>query len=119
MIQPRRHLLEIQRVRERMDERSEYICLDRNERVEPFASEIAQEIWGRLGPELLCIYPDPSPLYERLSRELGYAEDWLYVTPGSDAAIRMLFQTYVGVGDTVVHADPTYAMYGIYTQIAQ
>src|SRR5439155_17578595 len=119
MVRPREHLLTVQRVPERMHERSGYVCLDRNERIEPFDEEIVRDLRERLEAALLCSYPDPSPLYVRLSRILGYQENWLYVTPGSDAAIRLLFQTYVEPGDIVVQADPTYAMYRIYTQIAQ
>src|SRR5581483_5133460 len=45
--------------------------------------------------------------------------DHLYLTSGSDAALRMLFQAFVRPGDRIVMADPTYAMYSLYTQIFQ
>lgn len=119
MIKPDEHLLEIYRVRERMDERAACVRLDRNERVTPFSAEVMRDILASLGAEVFCAYPDPSPLYRRLSRDLGLPEDYLYLTNGSDAAIRMTFQAYVRPGDRVVFPDPTYAMYAIYSQIFQ
>ncbi len=90
MIQPNEHLLEIYRVTERMDERSHYVRLDRNERVTPFPEPVFRDILSSLKPEYFCAYPDPSPLYDRLSQNLGLPADHLYLTNGSDAAIRMI-----------------------------
>jgi histidinol-phosphate aminotransferase len=117
MIQPNEHLLNISRLAERMDERAGAVRLDRNERVTPFPPHVFRDMLATLSPESFSVYPDPSPLYKRLGRDLGVPEDHLYLTNGSDAAIRMVFQTYVRPGDTVAFPDPTYAMYAIYTRI--
>ena len=117
MIQPNKHLLDIYRITERMDERSQFVRLDRNERVSPFPEEVFREMLNALRPESFCAYPDPSPLYSRLSRQISLPEDCLYLTNGSDAAIRMIFQTFLRPGDCVVFPDPTYAMYAIYAKI--
>lgn len=119
MIEPNEHLKTIVRTSERMPERRGRIHMDLNERVLPFEPSVQQHLMAQITPELLCHYPDPSPLYERLSRHLGLAEECLYVTPGSDAAIRMLFQTYLRPGDRVVFPDPTFAMYAVYARIFQ
>lgn len=117
MIEPNEHLKSIHRTSERMPERRGRIHMDLNERVTPFAPAVQAQLLAQIEPELLCHYPDPSPLYERLSQRLGLPEDHLYVTPGSDAAIRMLFQTYLRRGDRVVFPEPTFAMYAVYAQI--
>lgn len=119
MIQPNSHLLNIRRVSEHMGERSNYVCLDRNERVEPVAPAVFEEMLAGLSPDLFCMYPNPAPLYERLSRATGFPEDCIYLTNGSDAALRMIFQTYVRPDDLSVFPDPSYAMYAIYSQIFQ
>ncbi len=119
MIQPNEHLLEIHRVVEHMGERVNFVRLDRNERVTPVSQDVFREMLATLSPDTFCAYPDPTPLYARLSRELKLPENHLYLTNGSDAAIRMLFQTYVRRGDMVVFPDPTYAMYSIYSRIFQ
>jgi histidinol-phosphate aminotransferase len=117
--EPNPHLLAIHRVDDAMGERAAFVRLDRNERVTPFPEATVRAMLSAVTPETLCAYPDPSPLYERLSRDLGVPVDHLYLTPGSDAAIRMVFQTYVRPGDRVVMPDPTYAMYPIYTRMFQ
>jgi histidinol-phosphate aminotransferase len=119
MIEPNEHLKAIHRTSERMPERVGRVHMDLNERVTPFEPSIQAELLAQIRPELLCHYPDPSPLYERLSQHLGLPEDNIYVTPGSDAAIRMLFQTYLRPGDRVVFPDPTFAMYAVYSKIFQ
>jgi histidinol-phosphate aminotransferase len=119
MIHPNKHLLDIHRVTDNMGERVNYVRLDRNERVSPVSQEVFREMLETLSPDTFCAYPDPTPLYERLSRQLELPVNHFYLTNGSDAAIRMLFQTYLHSGDLVVFPDPTYAMYSIYSQIFQ
>ena len=119
MVEPNEHLRAIRRMSERMPERQGRVHMDMNERVTPFETSIQSKLLSQIRPELLCHYPDPSPLYERLSGHLGFPDDWLYVTPGSDAGIRMLFQAYLRPGDRVVFPDPTFAMYAVYSQVFQ
>lgn len=117
MVQPNKHLLDIDRVAESMKEREKFVPLDRNDCVTPFSQKIFRAMLARLKPHFFNRYPDPSPLYERLGRCLKLPASHLYLTNGSDAALRMLFQTYVGPGDQVIFPDPSYAMYAIYTKI--
>jgi histidinol-phosphate aminotransferase len=119
MIEPNEHLKEIRRMSERMPERRGRVHMDMNERVTPFERSIHEALLAQIQPELLCHYPDASPLYERLSRHLRLPEDQIYVTPGSDAAIRLLFQAYLRPGDRVTFPEPTFAMYSIYSQVFQ
>lgn len=118
-ILPRSHLLMIKRDRERGTKRTQYVCLDRNEQVTPLPKRLRQEILRGLPADAFNAYPEPSPLYERLSRTLEIAEDELLVTAGSDSAIRRVFETFVDPGDTVVFADPTFPMYEVYSQMYQ
>lgn len=119
MIEPNEHLKSIHRMSERMPERRGRLHMDMNERVMPFEPSVYATLLAQIRPELLCHYPDASPLYERLSRHLRVAEDQLYVTPGSDAAIRLLFQAYLRPGDRVVFPEPTFAMYAVYSKVFQ
>jgi histidinol-phosphate aminotransferase len=119
MIPPNEHLLKIERTSERMGERGDFVCLDRNERTLPLPAHSLREMLSAISSELVNRYPNPEPLYDRLSRVLELPTENLYLTNGSDAAIRMLFQAYVRPGDAVVRAEPSYAMYGIYTKIFQ
>ena len=97
--------------------RDRFVRLDRNERITPFSDSEFQAMLATLRPESFSAYPDPSPLVDRLAARVGLPTDWISLTNGSDAAIRKLFQTFVRPCDTVLLADPTYAMYPIYTQM--
>ena len=102
-----------------MGERQKQICLDRNERTVPFPPEVFRDMLRTVQSDLFNRYPNPDPLYERLSRRIELPMDHLYLTNGSDAALRMLFQVFIRPGDKVVFAHPAYAMYAIYAKIFQ
>ena len=115
MIEPRPHIPGLFRDVERGARRADYVRLDRNERVSPMSEEQRRELFASLHPDVLNAYPDPSPLYERLSTHLGVPEECLFVTSGSDTAIRRIFEAFVRPGDRVIQPDPSYAMYQVYT----
>ena len=119
MIEPRPHLRTLYRDVERGAKRVDYVRLDRNEQVSPMPAATRQELFASLHPDILNAYPDPSPLYERLAARLGVREDEIFVTSGSDTAIRRIFETFVNPGDEVLQPDPSYAMYQVYTQMYQ
>src|SRR5216684_6308176 len=100
-LEPNPTVFQLWRAAEVMRGREGYVRLDRNERVTPFSNAEFASMLGALRPELFCAYPDPSKLIERLSRDLSVPESWIYLTNGSDAAIRKVFQTYLRDGDTV------------------
>ena len=68
-------------------------------------------------PELLTMYPDQNPLYVKLSAFLGVNTEKLLLTPGSDSAIKTIFETYISPGDQVLFPDPTYAMVDVYAHM--
>ena len=116
-MEPNPHLRDIVRASEDMRGRGRFVRLDRNERMTRFSDSEFQAMLSTLQQESLSAYPDSSPLLERLAAQVGLPADWISLTNGSDAAIRKLFQTFVRPHDTVLLADPTYAMYPIYTQM--
>lgn len=118
-IRPSEHLLDVYRPPEGMAERVDCVRLDRNERVDPFPAAAFREMLASLDAETFSTYPNPAPLYRRLGRELDLPEEYVHLTPGSDAAIRMVFHAFVRPGDAVVLADPSYAMYPVYAKIFQ
>ena len=64
-------------------------------------------------------YPDSSGFYlrKRLAKFLGVAEQSLIFGNGSDEVIGMAIRTFVGDGDEVVIAKPTFLIYEIVSQI--
>jgi histidinol-phosphate aminotransferase len=60
----------------------------------------------------LCI-----ELYNKIAKWDNITPSNIIITPGSDGAIRMVFQAFVNEGDTVVFPDPTFAMYSVYSKM--
>lgn len=70
--------------------RTELLCLDKNERSEPPPPWVTS-ILADVSPDLVWKYPDRRPLEIKLARKFGLAEDQVWVTAGSDQAIRGFF----------------------------
>ena len=117
MVKPRAHLRPVVRL-EKVD-RGTSVGLDRNERVSPLDPEHFQEILRQLRPEMLCHYPDPAPLIEKLSQAFQLPIDHLSPSCGSDATIRRTFHAFLEPNDVVVSPTPTYGMYEVYAEIFQ
>ncbi len=100
-----------------MDERSAAVRLDRNERLAPFAPSIFAEMSRLVTAELISTYPDPTPLYGKISRLEGLPEDHFFFTNGSDAALRLSLQAFIEPGDGLLLSEPSYAMLGVYAKI--
>lgn len=118
-IRPNANVLDLYREPERMNERLNMIRLDRNERLGPFPTATFTEMKRLFTADLLSTYPDPTPLYAKVSRMTGLAEDCFFFTNGSDAALRLIFHAFLQKGDTVVLSDPSYAMLSVYAKIRE
>jgi len=116
-ILPREHLRSIHRTNERHEGRDRFVCLDRNERDTPFTETVLRQMLADLNSRDLTAYPDAGAFVSKLSTQIGFSEDWICETAGSDAAVRRLMMAYLKPGRTVVFGNPSYAMYDIYTRI--
>jgi len=115
----KKHLKDIKRVHDVKENRSDYLCLDKNENIVGFDGEIIDSFRKEINSDFLSGYPQVYPLYERLAQWLGCQEDQVYLTSGSDAAIKAVFETFVEPDDVVLLLNPTYAMFGVYAKIFQ
>jgi len=118
VIDVREHLRPIERV-DSADLRGDFVRLDRNDRASPMDEASFRRVLASLSPAVFGAYPDPQPLNRRFAAEVGLAAEQVCATNGSDAAIRRAFQAYVNPGDRVLFADPSYAMYEVYTRVFQ
>lgn len=66
----------------------------------------------------LSIYPEYDNAREDLSRHFGVDVDEMTLTNGTDEAIQLLINTYIGERDEVLILRPSYAMYRFYAQLA-
>jgi histidinol-phosphate aminotransferase len=93
------------------------LWLDKNENLDPTLLELSHSVLREIPPWALSTYPEAGELYRKLARWAGTDVDQLLLTPGSDGAIRLVFEAFVEPGDAVIHTSPTFAMYPVYCQM--
>lgn len=119
MIQPKPYLKDIYRTPHDLFDRTEFLRLDKNEGAYVIPDKILKKILSQITPDFLTTYPQISFLYNCLGDYLSIDEDHIFITAGSDAAIKTTFETFVQPGDEVIITDPTYAMYEVYSHLFQ
>jgi histidinol-phosphate aminotransferase len=96
---------------------SKLLWLDKNENMDPEYNVFVGQIVREVDPVSLYTYPETVALYHKLAAWAGVSPRNLILTPGSDGAIRYVFDAFIRPGDTVVHSAPTFAMYFVYCKI--
>jgi histidinol-phosphate aminotransferase len=96
---------------------SRLLWLDKNENRDPLQLALVRSVMASLDPEVLATYPDSAALYRKLGAWVGVDPHCLLLTPGSDGAIRLCFETFVSEGDAVLITAPTFAMYPVYSRM--
>lgn len=117
MLDPRPSVAAVIRVSDPPDIRSRFLCLDKNERVDPWPEEHWREIVGQLSWGDVAQYPVLEPFRARMAEWVGVPTDWLAITGGSDPAIRAVFEVFGREGAAVVMPRPTFAMYPVYAAL--
>lgn len=96
---------------------SDHLWLDKNENLDTVLEAVLHGVLLELPSIALTTYPEAGDTYRKLAWWLGVEPDQLLLTPGSDGAIRLVFEAFVEQGDAVVHTSPTFAMYPVYSQM--
>jgi histidinol-phosphate aminotransferase len=79
--------------------------------------DFSHKVLLEMPPSAIATYPEAGKIYRQLARWVGVAPDSLLLTPGSDGAIRLVFEAFIEHGDAVIHTAPTFAMYPVYSQM--
>ena len=93
------------------------LWLDKNENLDPALMALTHRMLADLPSPTLAVYPEAGELYRKLGAWVGVSPESLLLTPGSDGAIRLVFEAFVEHGEDVVHTFPTFAMYPVYAQM--
>ena len=72
----------------------------------------------RMTSEQLAIYPEYEAAKRRLARHFAVRPSEMLFTNGVDDALRLLMDTFVEPGSTVLLPEPTFTMYRFYAEIA-
>lgn len=115
--QIKKELENIVRLKNPAEPRGQYLRLDKNENLITFPPAFMKKVRQVLTADFISIYPEFDPVYETLAKWLGLKTANLFITAGSDAAIKAVFEVFISKGDKVAVMHPTYAMYYVYSQI--
>lgn len=93
------------------------LWLDKNENPDPTLAAVVRDAIASVPPNAHFTYPDLAPLYAKLAALVGVGPENLILAPGSDGAIRAVYETFVSPGEAVILPEPTFAMYPVYSRI--
>jgi histidinol-phosphate aminotransferase len=100
-----------------LEGRTEKLRLDFNEN--PIGcSPAVRRALARLGAAAISSYPEQETVRRKAARHFGVRPGELLLTNGTDEALSLIINTFVEAGDTVLLAEPTYAMYRFYSELA-
>jgi histidinol-phosphate aminotransferase len=72
----------------------------------------------RVTPEQLSMYPEYEKSARHLARGFGVRPAEMILTNGVDDALRLLMETFVEPGSTVLVPEPTFSMYRFFSEVA-
>ncbi|MDE6435789.1 MAG: histidinol-phosphate aminotransferase family protein [Lachnospiraceae bacterium] len=96
-------------------DRTQYIRMDGNESIDGLPEEFIKDVLGEIDSNCLATYPNQRQCTEAIADRLNIPRENIFVTNGSDRAIKMIFEVYVDKNDRVIMTNPTFEMYGVYT----
>lgn len=115
----REHLNSIERTKNTTHSRLGYLRLDKNENLISVPDAFLSKLRQLITSDFISAYPEVDQLYAKLAKFLEVSPDNLFLTSGSDAAIKAAFEVFVAKNDGVLILDPTYAMFYVYAKIFQ
>lgn len=91
----------------------DYICLEKNE--PPFSAfETIDNIFNDEDMKNLRVYPNLYDLYEQLADFSSVDINNIFLTQGSEQALKNVFEVFVEEGDEVIYYTPSFAMYDVF-----
>lgn len=88
--------------------------MDGNESIVELPVEFVKEVLNEIDNNYFATYPKQKQSTEAISGKIDLLRENIFVTIGSDRAIKMGFEVYVDKNDRVIMTNPTFEMYGVY-----
>jgi histidinol-phosphate aminotransferase len=100
-----------------LEGRTEKLRLDFNENPTGCSPAVRRAL-AKLTATSISAYPEQETVRRQAARHFGARPDELLLTNGTDEALSLVVNTFVEAGDAVLLAEPTYAMYRFYAELA-
>ncbi len=92
------------------------LWLDKNENSDEILIKKISSFLKKIDSKDIYSYPNLGILYSTLAKILKVEMKKLLLTAGSDAGIKMVFETFLKKNDLILRVNPTFAMYSIYSK---
>lgn len=112
----RKYLADIRRI-PNYEGRLDFLRLDKNEHLDMVEAGFLDEFKKSLIPETISVYPEIEQVRKHVAKYAGIEEKHIFLSHGSDAAIKQVFDVFAREGSFVLLLKPTYAMYQIYASM--
>jgi histidinol-phosphate aminotransferase len=110
----KKRIKELDRTDNTFMDKSNYLRLDKNERIFDFDKDTFDEFVGLIKSYHLSSYPSIESTYEKLSNYLGVERKQVLLSAGSDIAIKSIYEACISENDKIVLPYFCYAMYNVY-----
>ena len=98
--------------------RSTFLRLDRNERNFPFPKKVIKDLKKFITNYSLQAYPaDKQTLVSKIGRFEKINSDYIEIVPGSDAALKYIFEIFAFKKSSLSSIYPTYGMIDVYSKV--
>lgn len=98
-------------------DRTNFIRMDKNERIIDFPAEFIEKIRARIGGHILTAYPNVAEVQKLIAAENEVLPDQVFLSAGSEYSIKSILETFLEPGKNIVVHQPGYAMYPVYARL--
>ena len=119
MMPLKEHIKSIFRTPLDAEDRRGYLRLDKNEMSSPFPADLLQDLRGIFDEYSIQAYPSMKGIIDHAANLLEHPlSSQVLLTPGSDFALKICYESLVQSQDTVCLPSPTYAMNKVYAAVS-
>lgn len=118
MVRPRRAVERLKPYHPPREGRGGKLRLDFNENTVGCAPQVVRALRNMLNSDWLSRYPEYEEARNKLAAYFGVSPDELLLSNGTDDAIKMVCDTFVGPGDEMVVPAPTFPVYEFFNTVA-
>ena len=98
-------------------DRSKYLRLDKNERVIQFEKRFLEYLKKKIDSFNLSAYPNTLRIKKKIAKKLKVKDAMIFMSAGSDIAIKTCFELFTKKNDKVIIMNPTFGMVNVYCNI--
>ncbi|MFZ3331747.1 MAG: histidinol-phosphate transaminase [Candidatus Acidiferrales bacterium] len=100
-----------------LEDRGGKLRLDFNENTAGCSPAVLRAL-RKLSSADVSMYPEQETVRRELARYFGVDADELLLSNGTDEALHLIADTFLGPGDPVLLVEPTFAMYRFYAELS-